>query len=164
MGQTQLFVRCRLVRRVYIIDANLQNGESGMRLVSLLLSATALLMAGCLSATDGDTDAGSDDGQHQLPDDDNPPRPDPNYQQELVWEPCAHFTGGQDSDAECAQVEVPADWRDPSTIFRFARQRRYRKRPPHLPSPRTHLPSHQSWPAAMSKPSCVRPLYCRNRL
>lgn len=39
----------------------------------------------------------------------------------IAWEACPLITGGSGSDAECADVEVPADWRDPGgqtiTVF-----------------------------------------------
>ena len=38
--------------------------------------------------------------------------PDDPYDAELEWEPCPLFTGTMGSEAECATVDVPADWGD----------------------------------------------------
>lgn len=43
---------------------------------------------------------------------------------ELVWEPCPLLTDGAGEDAECAVVEVPRDWDDPTgeTIELFVKR------------------------------------------
>lgn len=33
---------------------------------------------------------------------------------DLAWQPCPFYTGGNDTDAECANLDVPADWSAPS--------------------------------------------------
>ena len=38
--------------------------------------------------------------------------PDEEYEAEITWEPCPLYTGSTGTEAECATVDVPADWDD----------------------------------------------------
>ncbi|MEM6991557.1 MAG: alpha/beta fold hydrolase [Myxococcota bacterium] len=49
-------------------------------------------------ATDGSGDGGSTGGSDAA----------------IEWQPCPVFTGGEGAEAECATVDVPADWADPA--------------------------------------------------
>jgi pimeloyl-ACP methyl ester carboxylesterase len=65
----------------------------------------ALVQAGCGERTGAPSGAARDAGDEGTPSQ----RPFPIV---LPWEPCPFYTGGAGNDAECAIVEVPADWDD----------------------------------------------------